>query len=52
MKPDSDIVEIEVSPEADGLSRTLRVADVIRHRDLDFVSKPGELVDPSLKLAP
>jgi hypothetical protein len=41
----SDIVEIEVSPEADGLSRTLRVADVIRHRDLDFVSKPGELVE-------
>jgi hypothetical protein len=45
MKPDSDIVEIEVSPEADGLSRTLRVADVIRRRDLDFVSKPGELVE-------
>lgn len=45
MKLDSDIVEIEVPPELEGLSRTLRVADVIRRRDLDFVSKPGELVE-------
>lgn len=45
MKLDSDIDEIEVPPELEGLSRTLRVADVIRRRDLDFVSKPGELVE-------
>lgn len=45
MKLDSDTVEIEVPPELEGLSRTLRVADVIRRRDLDFVSKPGELVE-------
>lgn len=45
MKLDSDIAEIEVPPELEGLSRTLRVADVIRRRDLDFVSKPGELVE-------
>lgn len=45
MKLDSDSVEIEVPPELEGLSRTLRVADVIRRRDLDFVSKPGELVE-------
>ena len=45
MKLDSDSLEIEVPPDLDGLSRTLRVADVIRRRDLDFVSKPGELVE-------
>jgi hypothetical protein len=45
MKLDSDTVEIEVPPDLEGLSRTLRVADVIRRRDLDFVSKPGELVE-------
>ena len=45
MKLDSDIVEFEVPPDQEGLSRTLRVADVIRRRDLDFVSKPGELVE-------
>ena len=45
MKLDSDIEEIEVPPELEGLGRTLRVADVIRRQDLDFVSKPGELVE-------
>lgn len=45
MKLDSDTVEVEVPPDLEGLSRTLRVADVIRRRDLDFVSKPGELVE-------
>ncbi|RIA46400.1 replication initiator protein [Hephaestia caeni] len=45
MKLDSDTVEIEVPPELEGLSRTLRVADVIRRGDLEFVSKPGELVE-------
>src|SRR3546814_17330123 len=29
----------------ESLSRTLRVAEVIRRRELDFVSKPGELVE-------
>lgn len=45
MKLDSDTVEIEVPPELEGLGRTLRVAEVIRRRELDFVSKPGELVE-------
>ena len=45
MKLDSDISEIEVTSGLESLSRTLRVADVIRRRDLDFVSKPGELVE-------
>mgnify|MGYP003670595209 CR=1 FL=1 len=37
MKLDSDISEIEVTSGLESLSRTLRVADVIRRRDLDFV---------------
>ncbi len=45
MKLDSDTAEIEVPPELEGLGRTLRVAEVIRRRELDFVSKPGELVE-------
>ena len=45
MELDSDLGEIESAPEFAGLSRTLRVADVIRRQDLDFVSKPGELVE-------
>ena len=45
MELDSDPTEIEVTPGLEGLSRTLRVAEVIRRRDLDFVSKPGELVE-------
>lgn len=45
MELDSDPIEIEVTPGLEGLSRTLRVAEVIRRRDLDFVSKPGELVE-------
>lgn len=45
MELDSDSAEIEVAPGFEGLSRTLRVAEVIRRRDLDFVSKPGELVE-------
>ena len=45
MELDSDLGEIERAPELAGLSRTLRVADVIRRQDLDFVSKPGELVE-------
>ena len=45
MKLDSDTVEIEVTSDLEGLGRTLRVADAIRRRDLDFVSKPGELVE-------
>ncbi len=45
MELDSEPGEIEVTPGLEGLSRTLRVAEVIRRRDLDFVSKPGELVE-------
>jgi hypothetical protein len=45
MELDSEAKEIEVSPGLEGLSRTLRVAEVIRRGNLDFVSKPGELVE-------
>lgn len=45
MELDSDIGKVDVTPDLDGLSRTLRVADVIRRQSLDFVSKPGELVE-------
>ena len=45
MELDSNPSEIEVTPGLEGLSRTLRVAEVIRRKDLDFVSKPGELVE-------
>jgi len=45
MEVDSQPTEIEVTPGLEGLSRTLRVAEVIRRRDLDYVSKPGELVE-------
>lgn len=45
MEVDSNPSEIEVTPGLEGLSRTLRVAEVIRRKDLDFVSKPGELVE-------
>lgn len=45
MKLGSETVEFEIPPDPEGLSRTLRVADVMRKRGLDFVSKPGELVE-------
>lgn len=45
MDDDSASVDLQLSDDLEGLGRTLRVADVIRRRDLDFVSKPGELVE-------
>jgi hypothetical protein len=45
MKTDSELAKLELAPAMEGLSRTLRVADVIRRGQLDFVSKPGELVE-------
>src|SRR3546814_14074245 len=45
MNAEAPTSEIEVSSGFESLSRTLRVAEVIRRRELDFVSKPGELVE-------
>lgn len=45
MDAEAPTSEIEVSSGFESLSRTLRVAEVIRRRELDFVSKPGELVE-------
>lgn len=45
MNTETPTSEIEVSSGFESLSRTLRVAEVIRRRELDFVSKPGELVE-------
>src|SRR3546814_357487 len=45
MNAEAPTSEIEVSSGLESLSRTLRVAEVIRRRELDFVSKPGELVE-------
>lgn len=43
MKRDSDIEILE--DVSDGLGRTLRVAGALQRSNLDFVSKPGELVE-------
>lgn len=45
MEVDSATEELQLQEDLEGLGRTLRVADVIRRRDLEFVSKPGELVE-------
>lgn len=45
MNAETPTSEIEVSSGFESLGRTLRVAEVIRRRELDFVSKPGELVE-------
>lgn len=45
MDAETPTSEIEVSSGFESLGRTLRVAEVIRRRELDFVSKPGELVE-------
>lgn len=44
-----EATEIAETPGLEGLSRTLRVAEVIYRRDLDFVIKPGKLVQSEFR---
>lgn len=45
MDVESAATDLDISAGLESLGRTLRVAEVIRRRELDFVSKPGELVE-------